>query len=74
MLRTPKSKGKEMTVSVNSAALEAVIDAASSHIKLREALGLSTVSDVLGEDNPVELSTCIEMLEASLSTAIGEKK
>ena len=63
-----------MPVSVNSVALEAVIDAASNHMKMREALGLSNDSDVLGEDHPVDLNICIQMLETSLYEVIGEKK
>ena len=51
---------------VNSAALEAVLEAVNNHIKLREGLGLETVSYILSDDDPVPLDMCVLMLQTAL--------
>jgi hypothetical protein len=51
---------------VNSAALEAVLDAADQLIAIKLALGLPAVSYVLGDDEPVQLETCTHILRTAL--------
>lgn len=55
-----------MPVEVNTAALEAVLDAAEDQLKMRQALHLDTQVWVLGEGNPCELEACIDMLKQTL--------
>ena len=53
-------------VQVNTAALEAVLDAAEQLRQIKLALGLASVSYVLGEEDPVGLDTCIDLLRKPL--------
>jgi hypothetical protein len=55
-----------MPVEVNTAALEAVLDAAEDQLKMRQALHLDTQVWVLGDDTPCELEACIDMLKRAL--------
>lgn len=63
-----------MPVEVNTAALEAVLEATKQHIKLREALSLHTQTWVLGEYEPVELDTCVAMLQQSLDSELERER
>lgn len=56
-----------MPVEVNSAALEAVIEAAEQLVQIKNALGLPAMSYVLGDDEPTAVETSIEMLQRSLN-------
>ena len=62
-----------MLAKVNTAALEAVLDATRDLIKIRQGLGLETVTYVLGEEDPVELEVCVEMLQSDMETAQATK-
>lgn len=59
-----------MPVEVNTAALEACIEATKQLIQIKRGLGLEAVSYVLGESDPVELDSCVDMLERKLNRAM----